>query len=39
MIKPGVWVNVDRSSILEGRKLIGSKWVFKENVSDDFEQE
>jgi len=30
MIKWGVWVNVDRSSIPEGRKLIGSKWVFKE---------
>jgi len=30
MIKRGVWVNVDRSSIPEGRKLIGSKWVFKE---------
>ena len=28
MIKRGVWVNVNRSSILEGRKLIGSKWVF-----------
>jgi len=39
MIKQGVWVNVDRSSILEGRKLIGSKWVFKENVIDDFEQD
>ena len=30
MIKRGVWVNDDRSSIPEGRKLIGSKWVFKE---------
>jgi len=30
MNKRGVWVNFDRSSILEGRKLIGSKWVFKE---------
>jgi len=30
MIKRGVWVNVDRSSVPEGRKLIGSKWVFKE---------
>jgi hypothetical protein len=30
MIKRGVWVNVDQSSILEGQKLIGSKWVFKE---------
>jgi len=30
MIKRGVWANVDQSSIPEGRKLIGSKWVFKE---------
>jgi len=30
MIKQGVWVNVDQSSVPEGRKLIGSKWVFKE---------
>ena len=30
MIKQGVWVNVDWSSIPEGQKLIGSKWVFKE---------
>ena len=30
MIKLGVWVNVKRSSVPEGRKLIGSKWVFKE---------
>ena len=30
MIKRGVWVNVERSSVPEGRKLIGSKWVFKE---------
>ena len=30
MIKRGVWVNVKRSSGPEGRKLIGSKWVFKE---------
>ena len=30
MIKRGVWVNVDWSSVLKGRKLIGSKWVFKE---------
>jgi len=29
MIKRGVWVNVDQSSVPEGRKLIGSKWVFK----------
>ena len=30
MIKRGVWVNVKRSSVPEGRKLIGSKWAFKE---------
>jgi len=30
MIKQGVWANVKRSSVPEGRKLIGSKWVFKE---------
>ena len=30
MIKRGVWVNVKCSSVPEGRKLIGSKWVFKE---------
>ena len=30
MIKRGVWVNVKRSSVPEGLKLIGSKWVFKE---------
>jgi len=30
MIKRGVWVNVKRSSVPEGRKLIGSKWVIKE---------
>jgi len=30
MIKRGVWVNVDQSSVPEGLKLIGSKWVFKE---------
>jgi len=30
MIKCGVWVNVKRSSVPEGRKLIGSTWVFKE---------
>ena len=29
MIKRGVWVNDDQSSVPEGRKLIGSKWVFK----------
>ena len=39
MIKRGVWVNFDRSSIPEGRTLIGSKWVFKENMTDDFEQD
>jgi Reverse transcriptase (RNA-dependent DNA polymerase) len=30
MIKQGVWVIVNQSSIPEGQKLIGSKWVFKE---------
>ena len=30
MISQGVWVNVNESSVPEGRKLIGSKWVFKE---------
>jgi len=36
MIKQGVWVNVDRSSVPEGRKLIGSKWVFKEKCDGRF---
>jgi len=36
MIKQGVWVNVDRSSIPEGRKLIGSKLVFKEKCDGRF---
>jgi len=36
MIKPGVWVNVDRSYVPEGRKLIGSKWVFKEKRDTQF---
>ena len=39
MSKHGVWVNVKRSSVPEGRKLIGSKWVFKENVTEDFERD
>jgi len=30
MIKREVWVNVKRSSVPVGRKLFGSKWVFKE---------
>ena len=30
MIRRGVWDVVERSSIPEGRRLIGSKWVFKE---------
>jgi len=30
MIRREVWVNVNPSSVPEGRKLIGSKWVFKE---------
>ena len=36
MIKQGVWVNVNWSSIPEGRKLIGSKWVFKEKRDGQF---
>jgi len=39
MIRRGVWVNVNRSSAREGRKLIGSKWVFKEKMTDDFGQD
>ena len=39
MIRGGAWVNVNRSSVLEGRKFIGSKWLFKENVTDDFGQD
>ena len=30
MIRRGVWDVVERGSIPEGRRLIGSKWVFKE---------
>ena len=30
MIRRGVWDVVERSSIPEGRRLIGSKWVYKE---------
>jgi len=30
MIQPGVWDVIERISIPEGRRLIGSKWVFKE---------
>ena len=30
MIRRGVWDVVKRSSIPEGRRMIGSKWVFKE---------
>jgi len=30
IIQRGVWDVVERSSIPEGRRLIGSKWVFKE---------
>jgi len=36
MIKRGFWVNADRSSVPEGRKLIGSKWVFKEKCDGRF---
>ena len=37
MIKRGVWVNVDQSSIPEGRKL--QNGYSKKNVMDDFEQD
>jgi len=37
MIWQGVWVNVDQNSVLEGRKLIGSKWVFKEKRDGQFQ--
>jgi len=37
MIKRGIWVNVDWSSVPEGRKLIGSKWVFKEKHDRQFQ--
>ena len=30
MIHRGVWDVIERSSIPEGRRLIGSKWVYKE---------
>ena len=30
MTRQGVWDIVERNSIPEGRRLIGSKWVFKE---------
>ena len=30
MIRRGVWDVIEKSSIPEGRRLIGSKWVFKE---------
>ena len=36
MIRGGAWVNVNRSSVLEGRNLIGSKWVFKEKCDGRF---
>ena len=36
MIRPGVWDVVERSSIPEGRRLIGSKWVFKEKRAGRF---
>ena len=36
MIKQEVWVNVDQSSVPEGRKMIGSKWVFKEKCDRQF---
>ena len=30
MIRRGIWDVMERSSIQEGRRLIGSKWVYKE---------
>jgi len=30
MIRQGVWDVIERSSIPEARRLLGSKWVFKE---------
>jgi len=36
MIKQEVWVNVDQKSVPEGRKMIGSKWVFKEKCDRRF---
>jgi len=30
MLRRGVWDVIERNSIPEGRRLIGSKWVFKE---------
>jgi len=39
MIRRGVWDVVERNSMPEGRRLIGSKWVFKKNVTEDLEQD
>jgi len=36
MIQRGVWCDIKRSSIPEGRRLIGSKWVFKEKCDRRF---
>ena len=36
MIRQGVWHVIKRSSISEGRRLIGSKWVFKEKRDSRF---
>ena len=36
MIRRGVWDVVEKSSIPEGRRLIGSKWVFKEKLDGRF---
>ena len=37
MIKQGVWVNINWSSIPERQKMIGSKWVFKEKSDGRFQ--
>ena len=39
MIRRGVWDVVERSSIPEGRRLIGSKWVYKESEMEDLGQD
>jgi hypothetical protein len=36
MIRQGVWVNVNQSSVPQGRKLTESKWVFKEKCDGRF---
>jgi len=36
MITRGVWKNVPLDDVPEGRRLIGSKWVFKEKLDGCF---